>query len=155
VNVSKDFEELFAFFNARNVKVLIVGGYAVAFHAKPRFTKDIDLWVEPTLENAERLLAALSDFGFGSLPLTVDDFTQPGRIVQLGQPPNRIDFMTSIQGLGFEEAWKSRVEGQYGAERVFYLGRSDLMRNKELVARPQDQADLEWLRSSSPPKRNL
>jgi len=153
VNVSKDFEELFASFNARNVKVLIVGGYAVAFHAKPRFTKDIDLWVEPTPENAERLLAALSDFGFGSLPLTVEDFTQPGRIVQLGHPPSRVDLMTSVQGLNFEEAWGERVEGRYGAERVFYLGRSHLMRNKELVARPQDQVDLECLRSASPPHR--
>ena len=153
MNVSKDFEELFAFFNVRNVKILIVGGYAVAFHAKPRFTKDIDLWVEPTPENAERLLAALSDFGFGSLPLAVEDFTQPGRIVQLGHPPNRIDLMTTAQGLTFEEAWKGRVEGRYGAERVFYLGKSDLVRNKELVARPQDQADLEWLRSS-PPQRS-
>lgn len=155
MNVSKDFEELFAFFNARKVKILIVGGYAVAFHAKPRFTKDIDLWVEPTPKNAERVLAALSDFGFGSLSLAVEDFTQPGRIVQLGRPPNRIDLMTTVQGLTFEAAWQGRVEGRYGGERVFYLGRSDLMRNKELVARPQDQADLEWLRSSSPPKREL
>jgi hypothetical protein len=152
VNVSKDFEELFAFFNARQVKALIVGGYAVAFHAKPRFTKDIDLWIEPTPENAERLLSALRDFGFGSLPLAVEDFTRPGSIVQLGHPPNRIDLMTTVQGLTFEEAWKERVEGRYGEERVFYLGKSDLMRNKKLVARPQDEVDLEWLRSS-PSKR--
>ena len=81
MNVSKDFEELFAFFNARKVRALIVGGFAVAFHAKPRFTKDIDLWIEPTPENATRLLAALADFGFGSLDLTVEDFIHPGRIV--------------------------------------------------------------------------
>jgi len=82
----EDFEELFAFFNARKVKALIVGGFAVAFHAKPRFTKDIDLWIEPTPENATRLLAALADFGFGSLDLSVEDFIHPGRIVQLGHP---------------------------------------------------------------------
>lgn len=81
MNVSKDFEELFAFFNARKVKALIVGGFAVAFHAKPRFTKDIDLWVEPSPENATRLLEALADFGFGSLSLTVEDFIHPSRIV--------------------------------------------------------------------------
>ncbi|MFY9825152.1 MAG: DUF6036 family nucleotidyltransferase [Thermoanaerobaculia bacterium] len=153
MNVSKDFEELFAFFNARKVKALIVGGFAVAFHAKPRFTKDIDLWIEPTPDNAARLLAALADFGFGSLSLTVEDFIHPGRIVQLGHPPNRVDLMTSVQGLEFEEAWENRVEGRYGDETVFYLGKADLMRNKELVARPQDRADLEWLKSS-PPKEN-
>ena len=74
----------------------------------------------------------------------------PGHIVQLGHPPNRVDLMTSVKGLEFEEAWENRVEGRYGNETVFYLGRAELMRNKELVARPQDRTDLEWLKSSSP-----
>lgn len=86
MSVSKDFEELFALLNARGVKALVVGGYAFAYHAKPRHTKDIDIWVEPTRENVERLLLALEDFGFGGLGLKMEDFTEPGRFVQLGYP---------------------------------------------------------------------
>ena len=145
MNVSKDFEELFAFLNARRVKALVVGAYAVAFYAKPRFTKDIDILVEPTPDNAERLLEALADFGFGSLGLTVEDFSQPGRIVQLGYPPNRIDILTSIQGVSFEAAWAGKAEGLYGTQTVYYLGKAELVRNKQTVGRPQDQMDLRWL----------
>jgi hypothetical protein len=105
--------------NARSVKALIVGGYAVAFHAKPRFTKDIDLLVEPASDNAERLLGALSDFGFGAINLTVDDFTTAGRVVQLGVAPNRVDLMTAIDGVSFAEAWAGRVGGRFGAVPVF------------------------------------
>lgn len=99
MSVSKDYEELFTCLNAHGVRALIVGAYAVAFHAKPRFTKDIDLLVEPTRENAARLVAALSDFGFGSLGLSADDFAAPGRVVQLGYAPNRIDLLTAIDGV--------------------------------------------------------
>ena len=145
MNGSKDFEELFGFFNARKVRALVVGAYAVAFHAKPRFTKDIDILLEPTSENAQRLLSALEDFGFGALGLTVEDYSQPGRIVQLGYPPNRIDLLTSIQGVSFDEAWDGRVEARYGNEPVFYLGKTELIRNKQTAGRPQDQLDLRWL----------
>jgi hypothetical protein len=146
VNVSKDFEELFASLTAHQVKALIVGGYAVAFHARPRYTKDIDILIEPTPENAERLLAALADFGFGDLGLIAADFTETGRIVQLGYPPNRIDLLTSLLGVSFPEAWANRVEGLYGTTHVFYLGKAELIRNKEAVGRPEDQADLRSLR---------
>lgn len=145
MNVSKDFEELFASLNARRVKALVVGAYAVAFHAKPRFTKDIDIFVEPAPENAERLLEALADFRFGSVGLPVEDFTQSGRIIQLGYPPNRIDILTSIQGVTFEAAWAGRAEGLYGSQTVYYLGKAELVRNKPAVGRPQDQMDLRWL----------
>lgn len=141
-NVSRDFEELFAFFNARKVRALIVGGYAFAYHARPRYTKDIDVWIEATPDNARRLLEALNDFGFGSLGLTLEDFTEPGQIVQLGFPPNRIDLLTSIKGVTFEEAWESRIEDLFGATRVCYLGRDDLIRSKRAAGRLQDQADV-------------
>jgi len=140
--VSRDFEELFACFNAREVKALVVGAYAVAFHAKPRFTKDLDVWVEPEEENARRLVQALEDFGFGGLGLVPDDFTTPGRIVQLGYPPNRIDLLTSLSGLDFAAAWEARVEGLYGDQPVSYLGRADLVRNKRAAGRAQDRIDL-------------
>lgn len=146
MNVSKDFEELFESLTAHQVKALIVGGYAVAFHARPRYTKDIDILVEPTPENADRLLAALADFGFGELGLVAADFTEPGRIVQLGYPPSRVDLLTSLLGVSFPEAWSNRVEGLYGTTKVFYLGKADLIRNKEAVGRPEDQADLRSLR---------
>ena len=144
-NVPKDFEELFGCFDARKVRALVVGGYAFAYHAKPRYTKDIDVWVEATPDNAARLLEALNDFGFGSLDLSVEDFTKPGQIVQLGFPPNRIDFLTSIKGLTFEMAWEARIEDLFGATKVCYLGREDLIRSKKAAGRPQDQVDVEVL----------
>ena len=143
--VTKDFEELFACLNARNVRAVIVGGYAFAFHAKPRFTKDIDIFVDPTPENAERLIRALEDFGFGDVGLTVADFATPGAIVQLGVPPNRVDLLTAIDGVSFDEAWASRVGGQYGAQPAHYLGIEELRRNKRASGRLQDLADLEEL----------
>lgn len=153
VDVSRDFEKLFEFLNAHGVKALVVGGYAYTFHAKPRYTKDIDLWVEPTPENAERLLQALQDFGFGSLPLTVEDFTEPGSIVQLGQPPHRVDLMTSLKSLSFDEAWMGRAEAYYGKEQISYLGLDDLIRNKKAVARPQDRVDVRTLQTYAKRRR--
>lgn len=120
----------------------MVGGYAVAFHGRPRFTKDIDVFVEPSLENAERLLAALADFGFGSLGLETADFSPPGQIVQLGVAPNRIDLMTTIDGVTFEEAWLHREPGRFGTETVDYLSLADLIRNKKTSGRPRDLLDV-------------
>ncbi len=146
--MTKDFEELFACLRHRNVKALVVGGYAVAFHGQPRFTKDIDVFVEPSPENAERLLAALTDFGFGGVGLTAADFSTPGKIVQLGVAPNRVDLLTTIDGVTFDEAWHGRVSGHYGSEAVDYIGRAELIRNKRASGRPQDLLDLEGLDAS-------
>jgi len=131
--------------NAQSVKALIVGGYAVAFHAKPRFTKDIDLLVEPDPDNAQRLLRALNDFGFGAVDLAADDFTTPGRVVQLGIAPDRVDLMTAIDGVSFADAWSGRVSGRFGAVPVFYIGKAELVRNKRATGRAQDLADVEAL----------
>jgi hypothetical protein len=120
----------------------VVGGYAVAFHGQPRFTKDIDVFVEPTHDNAERLLAALDDFGFGGLGLTAADFSPPGHIVQLGVAPNRIDLLTTIDGVTFEDAWRHRKPGPFGGETVDYIGLADLIRNKRASGRPQDLLDV-------------
>jgi hypothetical protein len=143
--MTKDFEELFACLRHRNVKALVVGGYAVAFHGQPRFTKDIDVFVEPSPENADRLLAALTDFGFGGLGLTVEDFATPGKIVQLGVAPNRVDLLTTIDGVTFDEAWHGRISGHYGNEAVDYIGLAELIRNKRASGRPQDLLDIEGL----------
>jgi hypothetical protein len=142
---NKDFEELFASLNSRNVKAIIVGAYAVAFHAKPRYTKDIDVFVEPTTDNVERLLAALTDFGFEGLDLEVSDFVPARGGVQLGVEPNRVDLITVIDGVTFADAWQGRVPGKYGSQPVNYLGLAELIRNKRASGRPQDLADIDIL----------
>jgi hypothetical protein len=140
---SNDFEELLAVFNAKGVKAIIVGGHALAYHGRPRFTKDLDVFVEPSTDNAERVMKSLTTFGFGSLGLTTEDFSKPGQIIQLGVAPNRIDLMTAIDGVTFDEAWAGRVEGRFGAQLVNYLGRAEFLRNKRAAGRPQDLADID------------
>ncbi|NJL28133.1 MAG: hypothetical protein HC897_09655 [Thermoanaerobaculia bacterium] len=146
VVTNKNFEDLFECLNRRGVRALVVGAHAVAFHAKPRYTKDVDILVEPSVENAERILQALVDFGFGGLDLSVDDFSRPGVIVQLGIAPNRVDLITSLGGVSFVEAWAGKVAGRYGRWPVFYIGLAELRRAKQAAGRPQDLADLEWLK---------
>jgi hypothetical protein len=140
---SSDFEDLLAYFNARHVKALVVGGHALAFHGHPRYTKDLDVFVEPTPANADLVIDALTDFGFGAVGLTRDDFSSPGKIVQLGIAPNRIDVMTAIDGVSFEEAWEGRVTGTFGRVPVAFLGRAQFLKNKRAAGRPQDLADID------------
>ncbi|HVE69835.1 MAG TPA: nucleotidyltransferase [Thermoanaerobaculia bacterium] len=143
---TKDFKELLAALLRRDVRFVVVGAHALAFHAKPRYTKDLDVFVEPSRTNAAKVVEALEEFGFTGIGIGPADFETPGRIVQLGVPPNRIDLMTRIDGVSFEEAWASRVEGGYGGIRVPYIGYDDLVRNKSAARRPQDLADLEILK---------
>jgi hypothetical protein len=142
-NPSSDFEELLACFNANGVRAVIVGGHALAFHGRPRFTKDLDLLVEATPENASRIMRSLDAFGFGTVGLTADDFSHAGQIVQLGVAPNRIDLITAIDGVTFEEAWAGRATGHFGREPVNYLGREEFLKNKRVAGRAQDLADIE------------
>ena len=149
-NQKSDFEELFGYLTARNVRFVVVGGHALAYHGRPRYTKDLDVFVEPTAENATRLLGALEDFGFGGLGLTEADFDTPGKVVQLGVAPNRIDLLTAIDGVSFDQAWQGRVAGRFGTESVPFLGRRELLANKRAVGRLQDLADIEALGSDEP-----
>ena len=151
MQLPKDFVELLALLNARKVRALIVGGYAFVYHARPRTTKDIDIWVEPTPDNAGRLLEALDEFGFGGVGLTAEDFLKPGRFVQLGYPPRRIDLITSLKAVEFEEAWEGRVEDYIEDVKVCILGVPELIRNKKAVGRPQDQADVAVLENFHKP----
>lgn len=144
----KDFEELLELFHRHHVRYCIVGAYALAFHARPRFTKDLDLLVEASLSNGKRIVEALKKFGFGTLKLTPADFSRPGRIVQLGYEPLRIDLLTAIDGCSFLEVWDHKAKGRYGKTPVWFIGRAQLIRNKEASARKQDRADLELLKSS-------
>jgi len=145
METQQDFKELLACLNARGVDYMVVGGYALAFHGAPRFTGDLDVWVKPEGDNARRVLAALTDFGFGSLDLKEADFTLPDRVLQLGVPPVRVDIITSISGVTWDEAAPRRVPGQYGEAKVFYISRADLIANKKACGRHKDLADVEAL----------
>ena len=142
-----DLRELLESFLSRGVEFLVVGDHAVAFHGHPRLTQDTDLFVRPTLENGRRIVEALAAFGFGSVGLTAEDFTVPDRMIQLGRVPNRIDLLTGIFGVTFDEAWSTRVEGDLGGVRVPLIGREALIKNKRATGRPMDLADADWLES--------
>lgn len=131
--------------NAAKVKYVIVGGYAVAYHGHPRFTGDIDFFIEPSEENAARVIQAMDLFGFSSLGLSVKDFTNPDAIVQLGYPPNRIDVMTQVDGVSFEEAWNTRETSAFDGEPVAFISRDLLIQNKKASGRARDLGDLENL----------
>ncbi|MFA6505516.1 MAG: hypothetical protein WCT14_05420 [Treponemataceae bacterium] len=145
VEAPRDFVELFRSLNAKRVEYLIVGGYAVAFYGYPRFTGDIDFFINPSRENASRMLAALEDFGFVGLDLTEADFLSPDLLVSLGYAPERVDIVSSISGVTWKEAWENRFTGSFGGENVFFIGRSDLIRNKRSTGRPQDKVDADVL----------
>lgn len=141
----RDFEELLRLFNKHKVKYCIVGAFAVALYAIPRYTKDMDIFVEPSNENAKKILNALNEFGFETLKLSIDDFSHKGRIVQLGYEPVRVDIITSIDGCTFEEVWKNKIINNYGKERVYFIGLNELIKNKRALKRKQDEVDLEIL----------
>jgi len=143
--IEKDYEELLRLFNKHRVKYCIVGAFAVAFYAVPRYTKDMDIFVEPSEENAQNILKALNEFGFETLKLSVEDFNRKGKIIQLGYEPVRIDIITSIEGCTFDKVWKNRKIGRYGEERVCFIGLDELIRNKQSLKRKQDKADLDIL----------
>ncbi len=145
MEIPKDFKELLELFNSHKVEYLIVGGYALAFHGAPRFTGDIDLLVKADSENAKRILAALDEFGFGSLDLSEVDFTLPNNVIQLGVPPVRVDIMTSITGIDWEKAQADKVQGNYGDTSAYFIGKADFIANKRSLGRKKDLADIEAL----------
>ena len=132
-------------FKEHNVKYIIVGGYALAFHGAPRYTGDIDIFVKPDSKNAKQILTALEKFGFGSVGIKQEDLEKPNKVIQLGFPPVRIDIITSISGLSWEEAFKERVDGKYGEISVYYIGKAHYVMNKKASGRKKDLADLEAL----------
>lgn len=147
---SRDYEEFIAALNAAGVSYLIIGAHAVAFHARPRATKDLDILIEPSASNATKLLSALRGFFGGSdLGYTADDLTDPNTIVQLGVAPQRIDLLTEISGVSdFRAAWQRRTNAAFGTVPTHYIGLDDLIRAKEAAGRDQDRADLRALRQA-------
>ena len=145
MEVQPDFKELLALFNAHKVDYLIVGGYALAFHGAPRATGDIDILVKPDPRNAKRVLAALREFGFQSVNLSLEDFENPEKVVQLGVPPVRVDIITSLSGVSWKDACAGKIKGHYGDVPVHYIGRKQFLSNKRAAGRKKDLADLEAL----------
>jgi hypothetical protein len=150
---NKDFREFVELLNSSGVSFLIVGGHAVAFHGYPRFTGDLDVWIATDPENAFRVAKALSDFGFGSLKFSAEDFVRPGYAIQLGRPPYRIDILTSIDAVAFSRAYRRRRTVRIGALTIPFIALEDLLKNKRATGRPQDLADVERLRPAK--KRRL
>ncbi|MBI5787691.1 MAG: hypothetical protein HZA78_02395 [Candidatus Schekmanbacteria bacterium] len=145
MKVQKDFKELLALLNANKVDYVIVGAHALAYYGAPRYTGDLDLLVRPDKENALCILQALEQFGFGSLGLTIEDFILPDKIVQLGITPVRIDILTSLTGISWQEVASHRVEGIYGNIAVYYIGKKEFIINKQAIGRNKDLADIEAL----------
>ena len=141
MNLNQDFQEFVKLFVAHEVEFLIVGGYALAAHGHPRYTKDLDVWVWLGPENAQRILAAIEEFGFGDLGLTAADFQEPDVMVQLGREPQRIDILTYASGLQFSDAYKNRVYVTIGNVDVPFISIDDLRTNKMATGRPRDLAD--------------
>jgi len=145
MGIQPDFRDLLALFNAHKIDYIIVGAYALAFYGAPRYTGDIDIYVRPDPENAQRIMAALDEFGFGSVELSAADFELPDKVIQLGVPPVRVDMVTSIMGVSWNDAFSGRVEGTYGDVPVHYIGREHFILNKRALGRKKDLADLEAL----------
>jgi hypothetical protein len=148
--MNPDFRDLLAAFNARGVEFLIVGAHALAAHGLVRATRDLDVWVRPEAGNAERVIAALADFGAPLQDLTVSDLSRPGLIFQIGVEPIRIDVITGIDGVEFSEAWAERMPARFADENVAVLSRRLLVINKRATGREQDLLDVKWLEQTDP-----
>ncbi len=147
--MSPDFRDLLAAFNARGVEFLVVGAHALAAHGFVRATKDPDVWVSPDARNAPRVLAALADFGAPLHDLSVEDLSRPGLIFQIGVEPLRIDVITEIDAVSFDQAWPERVKARFADQEVGVLSRSHLVVNKRAAGRDQDLIDVKWLEQSA------
>ena len=145
MKLPKDLREFVALLNASRAKYVIVGGYAVAFHGRPRFTGDIDLFIESSVDNGERIVGALIIFGFEELSISAQDLSRNDLVLQLGFPPNRIDLMTSIDGVTFDQAWTSREEAMLDGLAVNFISCELLIQNKLASGGPKDIAGAQEL----------
>lgn len=146
--LTPDLKEFIESLNSNRVKYLVIGGYALAFHGQPRYTKDIDIWIECSPENAKSIIQALNDFGFKSLGLTETDFLVNDQIIRLGYPPNRIDLIVGALGVDFETCYTNRIEFKLDDIQLSLISIKDLIENKRATGRLQDLADIERLESA-------
>ena len=142
MELDQDFNEFVQLLLANDVRFLIIGGYALAAHGAPRYTGDLDTWLWVNDDNADRMLVVLDSFGFGALNITREDLLNPDTVIQLGYPPHRIDLLTGIDGVDFDDAWSRHVTFDINGELVPFISREDLITNKKAVARLQDLADV-------------
>jgi hypothetical protein len=145
---NNDFKEFIELLEKHQVKYLVVGGYAVGFHGYPRFTGDLDIWLLPDTNNAKKIILAIKDFGFQFSNLTEIDFEVPGNVIQIGNPPLRIDLLTEIDGVHFEEAFEQRIEAVIHNLKINFISYSDLIKNKRATGRFKDLGDIENLNAS-------
>lgn len=145
VAMNSDFNELLSLFNDNAVRYLVVGGYAVMLYTEPRYTKDLDLWIDASADNASKVFRALAEFGAPLAGLSAQDFTHRGFVYQLGVPPVRVDILMSVDGVEFSEAWEGRTEGDFGGQKVWYIGRAELVKNKQASGRHIDLHDVDLL----------
>ena len=144
--LSQDFKEFVKLLIDYKVEYLIVGGYAVSIHGHPRYTGDLDIWINPTLENANSLVKCVNDFGFGSFQLTSQDFIKEGNVIQFGYPPLRIDILTSIDGVNFGDCILNKKDVEIDGMLVYFIGLTDLLKNKKESGRPRDLDDIDNLK---------
>jgi len=146
--INSDLIDLLRLLNENQVKYLIVGAYAVIYYAEPRYTKDLDIWVEPSKKNAQKLWKALAEFGAPLENVTIADFQNPEIVFQIGVEPNRIDILMGIEGLTFKTAWKRRLKIQFDSVKVSILSIDDLITSKKMAGRLQDKLDLKYLKKA-------
>ena len=143
--LNPDYRDILSAFIAEKVEFLLVDAYALAAHGSPRATGDLDLWIHPSAENARRTWRALAVFGAPLENLTESDLSTPGTVIQIGREPRRIDLLTTIDGIGFEEAWSARTRIQVDGVTILVIGRDEFLRNKRATGRHKDLADVERL----------
>ncbi len=153
--MNSDFKELLSIFNENQVKYLIIGGYAVSEYAEPRYTKDLDIWVEASSENGDKIYKSLKKFKAPLFELTAKDFSEEGSFYQMGRPPVRVDILMSIEGTVFADAWQNRESIDFFGVDANFVSLNDLIELKKLAARPQDLADVENLLIAKKIKENL
>jgi predicted nucleotidyltransferase len=142
---SPDFREFIGLLNKYKAKYMVVGGYAVGIHGHPRYTGDLDIWLLPDDDNANKILNAIKDFGFDSLDIKATDLTKEDSIIQLGYPPLRIDLLTNIDGVEFDDCYPNKKEIKIDGLQVYFIGYTDLIKNKKASGRHQDLGDIENL----------
>ena len=152
MNPNSHFRDLLNALNGCGAKYLVVGGYAVMLYTEPRYTKDLDIWIESSPDNAARVFRALAGFGAPLSGIRAEDFAEPDLIYQLGMPPSRVDILTSISGVDFEDAWGRRQEAEFGDTSAMFIGLGDLIANKRTTGRTTDLADCERLEEAAGPE---
>ncbi len=144
--MNRDFVEMLSALSETGADFMVVGAHAVAAHGHPRATGDLDIWIRPTSTNASQVIAALKQFGAPISDISLEDLSQSHTVFQIGVSPCRIDILTSITGVDFDQAWENKIEIQVNELSVFCIGKQELIQNKNLLARPQDLADVAALR---------